>query len=378
MANDPLFDEINIIAQKEIYPEVVADLYFRDTPFLAHLRAKCLVPFRGGSFMQNVFSYAPMATGSYARGQNWDIDKRKTLGATIFDPKYYVAVVPEYEEDLEVLNKGELSVFSLINLDLRNAINSISAATAIAINNHGQASGSGITGNHPNDINGWPEAYNDGVNPGYEGSVFTTYGGATRNGVVGSALNSVPYWCGTAAGGVGPITYPIMNKTYWTCCRGRQQPNLGVGNKAVMSYIEDRIQPAQRFGQEQDPYWGVSGLKMKNAILLVDDYFPSLEFGVNDTDLGNYLTSTITGPSAASTPANMPASSVTLTVGEVFCWFNTDKWLFRISDSRKYGYGFGGFVPAQDNSRVVGVIRAAVNLECTDPWSGRQLFGIGG
>jgi hypothetical protein len=378
--SDPIATEVDLVTLYEIYPKIIEDLFFMDTALLAHFRAKALVPFHGGAFMQNVFSYAPMVVGSYAKGANWNINKRQTLAGTRFEPKYYAAIIPEYEEDIEVTNKGELAVFKLIDTDLRNGMSSISAATAVAMNNHGQAAvASTIYGNHPNDMNGWPEAMNDGVLPGWDGSIFSTYGTATRNGVIGSKLNSSPYWCGGTDGSTGLITYPKMNTTYLQCSRGKQQPNLGVGNKSVIGFIEDRIQPQQRFAQEQDPYWGVSGLKMKNAIIMHDDYFPSVIDGVNDPDLGNYLVGDIsyTAPSTIPSGSNFPASC-TLKAGEVFAWFNTDKWLFRISDSKKYGYGASGFVPAQMNSRVVCVIRAAINLECLAPWANKQLLGIGG
>jgi len=377
---DPIANEVDLVTLYEIYPKVIEDLFFMDTAMLAAFRAKCLVPFHGGAFMQNVFSYAPMVVGSYAKGQNWNLNKRQTLGGTRFDPKYYVAVIPEYEEDIEVTNKGELAVFKLIDTDLRNGMNSISAASAVALAQHGQATGTGIIGNRPNDMNGWIEAHNDGILPGWDGSIFTSYGTAARNAVIGSALNSSPYWCGDSAGNTGLITYAKMNTTYMQCSRGKQQPDRGFGNKAVIGFIEERIQPQQRFAQEQDPYWGVAGLKMKNAIILHDDYFPSVMFGVNDPDLGNYLVPAITytAPGTVPTGSNFPTVSCTLAAGEVFLWMNTDKWLFRISDSRKYGYGASGFVPAQANSRVVCVIRAAVNAECVAPWSGKQLLGIGG
>jgi hypothetical protein len=59
-------------------------------------------------------------------------------------------------------------------------------------------------------------------------------------------------------------------------------------------------------------------------------------------------------------------------------FYNIRKWLFRISDDKEYGFGFSGFVPAQDNTKVVGQVKAMVNLECTAPRLNKQLFGIGG
>lgn len=375
---DPVLDEINLTTLKEIFPVVIEDNFFLDTPFQAYLRAKSLVPFGGGAFMQNTFLYAPMIGGSYAKGANFNITKRQTLAGTLFDPKYYEVSVPEYKEDIQVLNKGELAVFSLIDTDLRNAMNTISAIIAIAMSLHGQGSGSGITGNRPNDINGWIEALNDGVTPGWEGSIFTAYGTAPRNGVITNKLNSIPIWLGTSLGASAPITYQALEEMYQIASIGREEPDLEVCNKAVFAFIKERIQPQQRFAQERDPYFGVSGMRHNSAMILKDDYFPSLKFGQNDPDLGNWLTGTFTSP-ASGLPAisNMPANT-TLTVGEVLGMFNTRKWLFRISDDPEYGFGFSGFVPAQDNTRVVGQVKAAVNLECTAPRLQIQAFGIGG
>jgi hypothetical protein len=377
MANDPIYDEINLTTLKEIYPTVIEDNYFLDTPFQAYLRARSMVPFGGGAFMQNTFLYAPMIGGSYAKGANFNITKRQTLAGTQFDPKYYEVSIPEYKEDIQVLNKGELAVFSLIDADLRNGMNTISAIIAIAMSLHGQASGTGITGNRPNDVNGWIEAMNDGITPGWDGSIFTAYGTAPRNGVITSALNSQPIWLGTQAGATAPITYQAMEEMYQIASIGREEPDLEVGNKAVYAFIKERIQPAQRFAQERDPFFGVSGMRHNSAMILKDDYFPSLKFGVNNPDLGNYLTSTFTSPGAVGSYSNMPTSTL-CTVGEVFAMFNTRKWLFRISDDPEFGFGFSGFVPAQDNTRVVGQIKASCNLECTAPRLQLQSFGIGG
>jgi hypothetical protein len=377
MANDPILDEINLVTLKEIQPRLIEDQYFLDTPFEAYLRAKSLVPFGGGSFMQTVFLYAPMIGGAYAKGASFNITKRQTLAGTLFDPKYYEVSVPEFKEDIQVLNKGELAVFSLIETDLRNAINTISGITAVDLSLHGQATGTGIVGNRPNNINGWIEAVNDGITPGWDGSIFTAYGTQPRNGVIGSVLNSVPYFGGNTAGIAGPITYGVMEETYQTASIGREEPDLGVCNKALCAYIKERIQPQQRFAQERDPYFGVSGMRMNSAMILKDDYFPSLKYGVNNPDLGNYLTSTFTSPGTTGTNSNMPATTV-INVAEVFCWFNTRKFLLRISDDAEYGGGFSGFVPAQDNTKVVGQVKLGINLECVAPRLQLQMFGFAG
>jgi hypothetical protein len=73
-----------------------------------------------------------------------------------------------------------LSVFSLIETDVANAYQTISALMALDIQQNG------VTGARAGiNINGWVEALNDGILPSYDGNRYTTYGTATRNGAVG-------------------------------------------------------------------------------------------------------------------------------------------------------------------------------------------------
>ena len=377
MANDPIFTELENITLKEVYPRVVEDSFFRDTPRLAYMRDHCLAEFRGGAFMQFSFRYAPMIGGAYAPGATFNITQQQTLAAAIFLPKYYEVNVTEYKEEIQVLNKGELAVFKRIDEDLTNAIQTLNAIVAIDLYNHGQAAGSGITGNRPNNINGDIEIVADGLNPSWDGSVMTAYGTQPRNGTVGIALNSTPRWCGDSAGNTGPITYPLLEEAYQDATQGRDEPNLGVTSKAGIAFIKERIQPQQRFAQEKDPIWGVTGFRMNSAMILRDDYIPSAIYGVNDPNLGNYLTSTFTVPSTVTSASGLPVATTVCTVGELFWWYNTKKYLLRVSDDPEYGFGFSGFVPAQDNTRVAGQVKAGINVYCTAPRLQKLLYGIG-
>lgn len=373
---DPLLDEINATTLKEIYPRVVEDEFFLDTPFLAYMRANALTPFTGGESMNFSFLYAPLIGGSYSKGQSFNIDKVQTLSGCVFYPKYYYTSVVEQLEDILVVNKGPLAVFSLIDIDLRNAMNTISAIVAVALAKHGQAAGTNITGNRPNDINGWEESMDDGVIPQWDGSIFTSYGNQLRNGAIGNKMNSTPQWCGTAAGGSGPITYGLLEETYQDCSIGREEPNLGVTNKAAYAYVKERMQVQQIFQQEKDPYYGVTGFKFNNAIILKDDYFPSLKYGQSDPILGSWLTGSFTA-TVGTNNGGFPTGSTTYTVGEVFNWFNTKKFMFRVTDDSEFGFGFTGLVRAQDNTRVVGQVKAMCNLENLAPRMSKTLYGIG-
>ena len=49
-----------------------------------------------------------------------------------------------------------------------------------------------------------------------------------------------------------------------------------------------------------------------------------------------------------------------------------------MTDDAEFGFGWTGFVRAQDNTRVVGQVKAMVNLECTAPRLNKTLYGFGG
>jgi hypothetical protein len=384
MSYDPELDELSATTVYEIWPRTVQDNFFNDVAFLAYIRDHCLATFGGGSTMQQTFLYAPLITNSYGLGAQFNLEKVQTIAGTRFDPKYYVSIYPEYMENIDVLNVGPNAVFSLLNLNMANMMNSICADIAIAMSLHGQPTGSGIVGNRPYDINGWPEALNDGITPGWDGSIFTSYGGQARNGAIGSTFNSIPRYCGdstTTTGNVsaaGALTYSVLEEGYWDASIGRERPDLGVTTKRAFAYIKEKIQPLQRgeLATKQDAIWGVSGVAMNDAIIFPDDYFPSLAYGANGS-LGNYLTSTFTVPSGVSSKSNLPAAGATATVGEVFVWFNTSKIQFRLSTSPRYQFGLWGFYPAADSTKVVARTHAAVNLVFTSARHQKQFYGIG-
>lgn len=376
---DPILDEINLTTLPEIYDACIEDNFFLGAVLQAHMRAKCLVPFKGGAFTRNAFLYNPLLGGAYAKGiGGFNLTKPQTLGGTVFDPRYYVVMVVEYLEDIDVLNTGDLSVFDLLEADVANAFQTISAIIALDLQQNGQIAPRNIN------INGWPEALNDGVVPSWDGNIYTTYGTAARNGNVRRALNGNVFWGGNPDGSAGAITYPLLNQMYNMARRGKDEPDLGVGNKAIVSFIENRIQPQQRFGQEsasiRDPYFGATGFRFKNAIIMQDDYFPSVVFGDGSNGgLGNNKPAAFsyTAPAAfTANSANFPASNVTLNVNEVFCFFNTTRIKFRVSNSREFGFNATDFIRAPDSTRIASQLKAAVNLEFTAPWSGVQAYGF--
>ena len=367
---DPLFDELNATTLKEIYPRVIKDQFFKSAALLAYLRQN-VKPFGGGASMNFSFLFSPLIGGAYAPGDNFNTTKIPTLSGATFQPKYYYVAVPEFKELLQVQNRGPLAIFSIIDVDLRNAMNTMNVMLAIANWREGTSAP------RAKQVNGLSEGVNNGVDPSWDGTIALSYGGQLRNGVVGAALNSTPLWCGNALGAAGPVLYSHLQESFQDCSIGPNEPNLGVCNKALFAYILERIQPQQRFAMEKDPLYGATGFKFMSARILKDEYCPSAVYGENHPILGNYLTTTVVAPGAPTAKSKLPAGQ-TCTVGEVFGWFNTqnDNMLYRLSDDPEFGVGFSGFIPTQDNTRVVGHVKAAVNLEVTAPRLQKILYGL--
>jgi len=374
---DPIVSSLTAITKEEIWPRQITDNFFKAIPFFTYLRDKAIMQFDGGTYMQYPFLFKPLIGGSYAPGGSFNIDRVDTIAATQFREKYYEVNVTEFKEEIQVRNRGANAVFSLLDADMKNAMMTITTIIAIAAWRHGQAAGGNVTDDRSLDINGLSEALNDGTVYSWDGNIFSTYGNQARNGAIGNTLNSVPQWFGQTNGAAGKITYEQMENLYQNSSQGNLSPDLGVTSKRGMTLIKNTLQPQQRFAQERDPRYGFEGILLNNMRITKDDYAPSA-FGVNDPQLGNYLTSTITNGLTGTPAGGFPNSSAasTLTVGEVLFMLNTDTWILRISTDPEFQFGWTGFKPGQDNTRVSGQVLAAINLECVAPRLNGQAFGF--
>jgi hypothetical protein len=363
---DPIVTALTAVTKEEIWPRQITDTFFRAIPFFSYLRDKALVTFSGMTFMQYPFLFQPLIGGAYAPGGSFNIDKQDTIAALQFREKYYEVNVTEYKEEIQVRNRGANAVFSLLDADLKDAMMTLTTIIAISAWRHGQAL---AADDRSLEINGLSEALNDGILPSWDGNIFTSYGNQPRNGAIGAAINSSPYWIGNANGSAGKITYERMEDMYQIASQGNLSPDLGVTSKRGMTVIKNTLQPQQRFQQEPDPRYGFEGVLLNRMRITKDDYAPSAApsaggSGSSHPILGNWQTGTIayTDPGAA-TRGTFPAANVTLTVAEVLWMLNTDTWILRISDDPEFQFGWTGFKPGQDNTRVSGQSLAAVNLE---------------
>ena len=379
--SDPTFDMISATTLADLRDDVVYDNFFVDTAWLRKLRVSgALEEFLGGSIMQTPFQYNRVNGGAIAPGSDVAVEQVQIIAATAFVPKEYVEQVPLNLFQTNVIQGGGPAVkVKLVDTYMTNAVQALNTDIAIDFYRHGQ----NITGsNRTIYINGISEALNDGINNSWDGNVFTTYGGQTRNGAVGNTMNSVPLWGGDQAGNPGQISYKFLVEAYLNCV---QRPDIGLTNKAFYAYLLERQEPKQRFGLEQDISIGMSGLKLLDAFIFEDKLCPSTKFGTllpsnlsQTTAIKPTVFTTATLTTAQQAISNLPSNTLLSSVGEVFFWLRAKGWKLRPSADPEYDFNFTPPIRSQTNADlIVMFLKAALNAYTTSPRDNEQIYGIG-
>ena len=355
-------DQLNVSTRRYIRdnPALVDD-WSQNDPLIAYLKLNVRESYTGGTLIQEGFTFDGLIGSSYLKGKEFNITEKQVEQAKQFTMKFFEVGVTLSQEDVEVLNKGPLAVFNLIDSRMTTAYQTLGVQMAIAqyLN--------GINAGYTPNFNGLPEALNDNSTNSWDGNTYPTYGGITRGGQVGSSLNSTP------TNVAGPILYTTLENTYGNAEFGNIQPNLGVTTVKGYSYIKEKFQTQQRFNDTQDPAIGFNGMKFNSATLIKSRYAPG-------SDIGQTSPQTTTNNTAVQYLQEMSGGAVTAyptITTETLWWLNARKPFlnFYISDSPKFGFGFTGFKPAQGNTKVVGQVLAACAITL-DPRYHQQLYGI--
>jgi len=355
-------DQLNVSTRRYIRDNpALVDNWSQNDPLIAYAKLNLKENFSGGSLIQEDFTYTQLIGASYLKGKEFNITEKQVEQAKQFTMKFFQVGVTLSMEDVEVLNKGPLAVFNLIDSRMSTAYQTMGAQMAIAqyLN--------GINANYTPNFNGLPEAINDGTNAGWDGNVYTTYGGITRNGAVGPALNSVPTNVG------GAIQYTQLENSYGNAEFGNIQPNLGVTTVKGYSYVKEKFQTQQRFNDTQDPAIGFNGLKFNSATLIKSRYCPGSDIGTAGSS------SNLTAVAYLSEMSGGALTAYPTITSETLWWLNARNpyFNFYVSDSPKFGFGFTGFKPAQGNTKVVGQVLASCQITF-EPRYHQQLYGITG
>ena len=382
---DPLFDQLSATTLADLRDDVLYDQFFVDSAWMRKMRVSgALDEFLGGTGMQYPFQYDRVIGGAIAPGTDVTVVQKQIVGAMLFQPKEYYEQIPLNLFRTNVLQHGGPAVkVKEVDFYFSNAVQALNTDIGIDFYHHGQSiSGS----NRIINVNGVSEALNDGVNPSYDGNVFTTYGGQTRNGVVGNTLNSVPIWVGDQAGNTGQISYKALAEAYLVAV---QRPDIGLCNKALYAYLLERQEPKQRADVEvQDMSIGMSGLKLLDAVIFEDKLAPSTKYGsllpsnlsaTSLSPLGSSAT-TFTTPTLSSTQkaiSNYP-SATACKPGEPFFWLRMKGWKLRPSADPEYNFNFTPPIRSNTNPDLVTVfLKAALNFICTSPRDNVQIVGAG-
>src|SRR5216684_2634745 len=285
-------DQLNVSTRRYIRNNpALVDAWSQNDPLIAYLKLNVKETYTGGTLIQEGFTFTNMIGGAYLKGKEFDITEKQVEQAKQFQLKFFEANVTLSLEDVEALNTGPLAVFDLLDSRMVTAYESLGAFMAIAQYIEGQNAG------YTAQFNGLAEMLDDGTTLSWNNTAYTTYGGITRGGQVGSALSSTPT---NVAGGA--IQYTTLENSYGNAEFGNIQPNLGVTTVKGYSYIKEKFQTQQRFNDTQDPAIGFNGLKFNSATLIKSRYCPG-------TDIAS--TATTTNKTAVQYLSEMSGGSIT-------------------------------------------------------------------
>lgn len=359
-------DAVNTITQKTIVPGMV-DQVFKSGPTMAYVKRNCLQKWAGGPSWQENFLYGMMDVQAYVPGEDFDFQEQQIFTGGTVTPRYYNVPVPALIEKVKLEMAGPNAVFDYIDTIMMAAAHTMSAKLAVDLFRNGQASATGHAVERSKLLNGLDEALCDGYTAGPFGYYYPTYLTLTRNDAnIGSALNSPKTAAtysptGYVAGNVGgPISYPVLEQAWSSVVYGQESPDLLVTSNKGLSLIKLAFHAQQRYeGTSAD--FGFQGIKFNGATIFADRYAPTGEL-VNAQEAAKLGRGT--------------SGSAELSGGEALYFLNTKYIRFYVSTDPLFGFGFTGFLPSQDNSRVVGHYRFAGNLTVQAPRLMRVLWGI--
>lgn len=415
---DPLYSEIDATNLELVRKNVVFDNLFVDTPFQAKLRkAGVLDPFLGGSGMFEGFIYGRVQGAAVAPGSTVTVTRQQLNTGMKFLPKAYVSWTPLDDWELDdgsgtggVVNSGPAMIANQYQILMENLTMTINTMLEMDSFRHGQPSGANISDNRILNTNGLDEGLNNGIDPSPFGNIYATYGGDTRNGVIGPALNSTPLWLGGTASGASPsslatngpgqIDFNALMRLWAQCIVTGGKPDLGITNVFGFAAVANALDAQRRdvSNTRHDIQW--DGLTFNGVDIYADPLAPSalatnfLSLAPTAGKSGNNnlvdgagvstQTSTITTPQYTSgganvvlspTGSNLP-SNATCTVGEVLYFLETGSFKLRPTDKKGWNFGLRRSPMPNNVSMDALFMRLGTNLYNVMPRHNDIAFGF--
>jgi hypothetical protein len=398
----PLFPEVPATTVNEIVDGLIYQNSYISTPFQRYMRASgAYDPFGGGAAMQMPQLYQGAQGGAIFAGQDVTVNRVQMITAGLFQPKLYEKHILVEEFSLEVLNTGAEARVSILEAYLNQMQEGIDFQLEGDMFRHGQAAGNGVSDDRLASINGISEALNDGVTPSWDGNVFPTYSGQTRNGAIQASMNSTPVWVGDSAGNPAPPSYQELLKTYKLPI-GR--PTLGATSWLGYTAIASAFQRQQRYETRDDQNINWSGIKFEDATIFDDDIVPSSnpkqsianlfqtpdgtapapgaiqtgQFTLTAAMLGNQGTSQLPNLGFTSNATPLLSGGLnTIVVGEPLFWLDVDSWKYRPANTGTFNYYMMDPIRYPQNPTLyTQFLRHALNFYTPTPRRHQQVYGI--
>lgn len=399
MPTDPLYNEIEAGNLEAVRKNVVFQNFFVSTPFQAKLRkAGVLDPFLGGNGMMEGFIYGRLQGAAVAPGSTVTVTRQQTNTAFKMQPKAYVSWAPVDDWELDdgsgtggVINSGPSRIINQYTVLMEGLTDQINTMLEMDSFRHGQPSAATVSENRVLNSNGLSEALNNGTDPSWDGNIFTTYGSQQRNGVIGSALNSTPLWCGTPSGSTGQIDFNVLMQLYAQCTVTGGQPDLGITNVFGWVAIANCLNQQRRDVSNTKHDISYEGFSFNGVDIYPDplapsasaiDYIPLAPVGGsagNNTLVDgagmSTVTSTFTSPASPTSGSRLPANT-TCTVGEVLFFLESSSFKIRPTDKKGWNFGIRR-APMPNNVSMDAVfMRLGTNLYNTMPRHNAQAYGF--
>jgi hypothetical protein len=315
-----------------------------------------------------------MIGGSYLKGKNFNINQRQTEQQLRFDVKFTQVSVPLYQEDIQVLNKGDLAAIKLLKARIDQGYMSLGAFVSIGTYLNG------INAGYTPNFNGLPEGINDGSTQSWDGNPYPLYGGLTRATYTPS-LTSIPNNLAGASIEYDTVDLGYMDAFYGS---GEYEPNLMVTTPRGFSYIKSKFQTQQRFQDTRlEVGVGFRGLAFNGATVVASRYCPGsyitgLQTGQQDPVASTYLLETTNGAITTYPVGNLnPTVGGVQKASEMLWILNARKPFlnYYVSNDAQFGGGFRDFIPSANNTILVGQVLLGSNLTL-HPRYHKQIYGF--
>lgn len=221
LPNDPTYNVRDAVSRDLIRKGFVADCFGINYPLITLLReAGVMEVVYQGTGVRNPYIY-DFAHGSATEpGATITPTRKQMVNDSKYDIRFYESDIEVERTEYDLYNApGDTQLVSQEAIDNYCMAKRLESMVEMDAYQHGQwnsgspgGSSAGVQNDRHKSSNGFDEVFNNGVDPGPFGNYYLLTGGVTRNGVTGQAYNSTPYFCGTASGAAGSITWPVFQR----------------------------------------------------------------------------------------------------------------------------------------------------------------------